>query len=41
MILSIGTVGKTFISIGVGIAIGLSPLRNSQVAKILITITEG
>ena len=34
-------VSKTLISIGIGIAIGLSPLRNSQLAKILITITGG
>jgi len=32
---------KTLISIGIGIAIGLSPLRNSALAKILITITGG
>lgn len=32
---------KTLISIGIGVAIGLSPLRNSQLAKILITITAG
>ena len=34
-------VSKTLISIGIGIAIGLSTLRNSQLAKILITITGG
>ena len=28
-------------SIGIGVAIGLSPLRNSQVAKFIITITGG
>lgn len=32
---------KTIISIGIGIAIGLSPLRDSSLAKILITITGG
>ena len=32
---------KTLISIGIGAAIGLSPLRNSLLAKILITITGG
>jgi hypothetical protein len=32
---------KTLISIGIGVAIGLSPLRNSQLARILITITGG
>jgi hypothetical protein len=41
MIFSIGTAGKTFLSIGIGVAIGLSPLRNSQVAKFIITITGG
>ena len=30
---------KTLISIGIGVVIGLSPLRNSSLAKILITIT--
>ena len=30
---------KTFISIGIGVSIGLSRLRNSALAKILITIT--
>ena len=34
-------VSKTTISILVGVAIGLSPLRNSKLAKILITITGG
>lgn len=34
-------VSKTLISIGIGVAIGLSPLRNSQLAKIIITITGG
>lgn len=34
-------VSKTLISIGIGIAIGLSPLRNSQLAKIVITVTGG
>lgn len=32
---------KTLLSIGTGIAIGLSPLRNSALAKILITIIGG
>ena len=32
---------KTLISIGIGVAIGLSLLRNSSFAKILITITGG
>ena len=32
---------KTFISIGIGVLIGLSPLRDSSLAKILIAITEG
>ena len=32
---------KTLISIGIGVAIGLSPLRNSSLAKILIAITGG
>lgn len=32
---------KTIISIGIGVTIGLSPLRNSALAKILITITGG
>ncbi len=32
---------KILLSIGIGIAIGLSPLRNSSLAKILITITGG
>ena len=30
---------KTFISIGIGVAIVLSPLIDSSLAKILITIT--
>jgi hypothetical protein len=34
-------VSKTLISIAIGVAIGLSPLRNSQLAKIWITITGG
>jgi hypothetical protein len=34
-------VTKTLISVAIGIAIGLSPLRNSLLAKILITITGG
>ena len=41
MIPSIGLVGKTFISIGIGVAIGISPLRNSKIASILITLTGG
>ena len=32
---------KILISIGVGIAIGISPLRNSSLVKILIAITGG
>lgn len=32
---------KTLLSIGIDIAIGLSPLRNSSLAKILIAITGG
>jgi hypothetical protein len=32
---------KTFISIGIGVLIGLSPLRNSTLAKIIITVTGG
>lgn len=32
---------KTFISIGIGVLIGLSPLRNSTLAKLIITITGG
>ena len=32
---------KTLISIGIGVAIGLSPLRNSSLAKFLIAITGG
>ena len=32
---------KTLLSIGIGIAIGLSPLRNSSLTKLLITITGG
>jgi|TARA_Y100000385_G_scaffold18768_1_gene18819 hypothetical protein len=32
---------KTLISIGIGVAIGLSPLRNSSLAKAIITITGG
>jgi hypothetical protein len=34
-------VTKTLISIGIGVIIGLSPLRNSALAKLLITITGG
>ena len=34
-------VSKTLISIGIVLAMGLSPLRNSQLAKIIITITGG
>ena len=41
MIFSIGDVGKTFISIGIGVVIGISPLRNSKIASILITLTGG
>jgi len=32
---------KTLISIDIDVAIGLSPLRNSSLAKILIAITGG
>ena len=32
---------KTLISIAIGAAIGLSPLRDSLVSKILITLTGG
>lgn len=32
---------KSLISIAIGIAIGLSPLRNSSLAKIWIVITGG
>lgn len=32
---------KTVISIGIGVLIGLSPLRNSGLAKAIITITGG
>lgn len=32
---------KTFIGIGIGIAIAFSPLRNSKLAEILIAITGG
>jgi hypothetical protein len=34
-------VSKALISIGIGVVIGLSLLRNSQLAKIIITITGG
>lgn len=32
---------KTIISIAIGVAIGLSPLRDSRLASFLITITGG
>ena len=32
---------KVGISIGLGIVIGLSPLRDSRLAKIIITLTGG
>ena len=32
---------NTLISVGVGIAIGLSPLRSSTLAKVLINLTGG
>jgi hypothetical protein len=32
---------KIIISVGIGLAIGLSPLRNSWLAKALITFTGG
>jgi hypothetical protein len=32
---------KTLISIGIGVLIGISPLRDSTLAKIIITITGG
>lgn len=38
---STGVVVKTFISIGIGVAIGLSPLRDSKLATILINLTGG
>jgi len=41
MSILISTIGKTFISIGIGVVIGLSPLRNSQIAKIIVIITGG
>ena len=34
-------ISKTLISVGMGVAIGLSALRDSHLAKILITITGG
>jgi hypothetical protein len=34
-------VSKTLISIVIGVAIGMSPLRNSALANIWITITGG
>lgn len=41
IVLSIGPLGKTLISIGIGVAIGLSPLRDSKLARIIITLTGG
>ena len=41
IVLSIGPMGKTFISIGIGVVIGISPLRNSKIASILIRLTGG
>jgi len=32
-------VTKTLLLVGIGVIIGLTPLRNSLIAKILITIT--
>ena len=32
---------KVLVSVSVGVAIGLSPLRNSGLAKVLITLTGG
>jgi uncharacterized membrane protein len=32
---------RTVVSIVIGAAIGLSPLRNSQIAKIIIAVTGG
>jgi hypothetical protein len=32
---------KILVSVGVGVAIGLSPLRDSGLAKVLITLTGG
>ena len=32
---------KTLISIDISVTIGLSPLRGSSLAKILITVTDG
>ena len=34
-------IGKTLISMGIVVAISLSPLKNSQLAKILIVIPGG
>ena len=34
-------VTKLLISIGIGVVIGVSPLRNSSLAKLLIAITGG
>jgi hypothetical protein len=41
MVFIIPNISKTLISVGIGIAIGLSPLRNSSLAKILIIIIGG
>lgn len=32
---------KTLIAVGIGVAIGVSPLRNSSLANFLIAITGG
>lgn len=32
---------KCFISIGIGVAIGVSPLRDSKLVKFLVAITGG
>lgn len=34
-------VKNTLISVAIGVAIGLSPLRNSSLAKAIITLTGG
>ena len=32
---------KILVSIGIGVCVGLSPFRDSQLVKILITLTGG
>lgn len=41
LILILFMIYKTLISIGIGVAIGLSPLRNSSLATFLINISGG